>query len=440
MALHSLFVLNTNGEVFLEKHWRVTIPRSVVDDFWSQHCVKVTALEDVSPIIMLGKFYFIHLQTSDVILLGVLLKEAPPLMTLQLLERIVDVWRSYFDRPVSEDAIKQHFATAYQVLEEMVDFGFPVTTEPSVLKDLVPPPTLFARLRNLRDRIGTEDTSSSAVASDAKNFSLGAHISSDVPWRKRGVMYATNEIFFDVIEELDAIVDESGQAVDSRIVGRIVVKAYLSGMPTVTVTFANAHLLLDAAFHPCVSARKFDADRSLQFVPPDGEFVLMTYRAAAPSSLPFYVKPVVAVSRGALDGRISLMVGAKPGDAVADRGLHDVSVKLRLPRGVSAPGVNCNEGQTQVTGAQASTGCASLRWTVGRVTTQRTPTLNVTFHIPASYASAGYDPQVSVFFKLPSVALSGLKVEGISVSNERYKPYKGVKAVSMAGRFTIRAS
>src|SRR5690606_11763976 len=125
------------------------------------------------------------------------------------------------------------------------------------------------------------------------------------------------------------------------------------------------------------------ADRSLMFTPPDGEFILMHYRAAAPSSLPFYVKPVVAVPRGALDGRLSVMIGTKPGDAIGDRGLHDVAVKLRLPRGVSAPNINSSEGQTNViASSQASTGCASLRWVVGRVTSARTPTMNATFSIP----------------------------------------------------------
>jgi hypothetical protein len=34
----------------------------------------------------------------------------------------------------------------------------------------------------------------------------------------------------------------------------------------------------DVSFHQCVKISKFDTDRTISFVPPDGEFELMTYR------------------------------------------------------------------------------------------------------------------------------------------------------------------
>lgn len=36
-----------------------------------------------------------------------------------------------------------------------------------------------------------------------------------VPWRRTGVKYTNNEAYFDVIEEIDAIVDKSGMEVAS---------------------------------------------------------------------------------------------------------------------------------------------------------------------------------------------------------------------------------
>lgn len=35
----------------------------------------------------------------------------------------------------------------------------------------------------------------------------------------------------------------------------------------------------DCQFHQCVRLGKFDADRSITFIPPDGEFELMKYEA-----------------------------------------------------------------------------------------------------------------------------------------------------------------
>ena len=34
----------------------------------------------------------------------------------------------------------------------------------------------------------------------------------------------------------------------------------------------------DLKFHQCVNMNKFESDRSIEFVPPDGDFELMSYR------------------------------------------------------------------------------------------------------------------------------------------------------------------
>lgn len=39
---------------------------------------------------------------------------------------------------------------------------------------------------------------------------------SSIPWRRAGVKYTNNEAYFDVIEEIDAIVDKSGTETKKR--------------------------------------------------------------------------------------------------------------------------------------------------------------------------------------------------------------------------------
>ena len=43
--------------------------------------------------------------------------------------------------------------------------------------------------------------------------------------------------------------------------------------------------LADITFHQCVKLGKFDVDRTISFVPPDGEFILMKYAVPTPSLL-----------------------------------------------------------------------------------------------------------------------------------------------------------
>lgn len=42
-----------------------------------------------------------------------------------------------------------------------------------------------------------------------------------VPWRRAAVKYTNNEVYFDVIEEIDAIVDKLGSTVSAEIHGTV---------------------------------------------------------------------------------------------------------------------------------------------------------------------------------------------------------------------------
>ena len=44
---------------------------------------------------------------------------------------------------------------------------------------------------------------------------------SNVPWRRTGVKYTNNEAYFDVIEEIDAIIDKSGTTITAEIQGYV---------------------------------------------------------------------------------------------------------------------------------------------------------------------------------------------------------------------------
>jgi AP-1 complex subunit mu len=52
-----------------------------------------------------------------------------------------------------------------------------------------------------------------------------------VSWRPEGIKYKKNEIFLDVIEQLNMIVNPSGSVLSSEIIGTVRGKSLLSGMP-----------------------------------------------------------------------------------------------------------------------------------------------------------------------------------------------------------------
>jgi hypothetical protein len=51
--------------------------------------------------------------------------------------QLIDLFRSYFEGALNENSIKRNFVLMYELLDEVMDFGFPQVTEPSVLKNFI---------------------------------------------------------------------------------------------------------------------------------------------------------------------------------------------------------------------------------------------------------------------------------------------------------------
>ena len=117
-------------------------------------------------------------------------------------------------------------------------------------------------------------------------------------------------MFIDIIENVNVLISNKGTLLRSDVVGQVVMKAKLTGMPECKFGI-NDKLFMRAAaadpsksvdkgiqiddikFHQCVRLGRFDRDRSITFIPPDGVFQLMTYRITENINLPFKVMPVV---------------------------------------------------------------------------------------------------------------------------------------------------
>jgi AP-3 complex subunit mu len=46
----------------------------------------------------------------------------------------------------------------------------------------------------------------------------------------------------------------------------------------------------------------------------------------------------------------------------------------------------------------------------------------------------------SVRLQVKMLALSGLKVDGLAIRGVKYKPFKGVRSVTQAGKFQVRCA
>lgn len=135
------------------------------------------------------------------------------------------------------------------------------------------------------------------------NLAVPTAASNVVSWRTDGIKHAKNEIFLDVVERLNILVSNNGNVLRSEILGTVKMRSSLSGMPELKLGLNDKTLfemtgkqsrnklieLEDIKFHHCVRLNKFDTERLITFIPPDGEFDLMSYRVDT------HVKPLIWV-------------------------------------------------------------------------------------------------------------------------------------------------
>ena len=48
-------------------------------------------------------------------------------------------------------------------------------------------------------------------------------------------------------------------------------------------------------------------------------------------------------------------------------------------------------------------------------------------------------PPIQVTWKVPIASISGIQIAALQLTNERYRPYKGVRTITKSGRFQVRA-
>jgi AP-2 complex subunit mu-1 len=185
-------------------------------------------------------------------------------------------------------------------------------------------------------------------------------------WRRADVRYRKNEAFVDVIEDVNLLMSAAGTVLRADVSGQIVMRAYLSGTPEckfglndrllldgdslsrqagnrsgtkATRAAAGSVTLEDCQFHQCVKLGKFDTDRTISFVPPDGEFELMRYRATENVNLPFRVHAIVnEIGKTKVEYQVAVRAnyGAK---------LFATNVVVRIPTPLNTAGISSRTSQ-----------------------------------------------------------------------------------------------
>ncbi|XP_057743619.1 AP-3 complex subunit mu-like [Arachis stenosperma] len=414
--LQCIFLLSDSGEVMLEKQLTGhRVDRSICGWFWDQSISQGDSFKQL-PVIASPTHYLFQVFREGITFLACTQVEMPPLMAIEFLCRVADVLNDYLGG-LNEDLIKDNFIIVYELLDEMIDNGFPLTTELNILQEMIAPPNIVSKVLSVV-------TGTSSNVSDT----LPGATSSCVPWRTADAKYAQNEVYVDLVEEMDATINRDGALMKCEVYGEVQVNSHITGLPDLTLSFTNPSILDQVRFHPCVRFRPWESHQILSFVPPDGQFKLMSYRVRKLKSTPIYVKPQLTSDGGTC--RLNVMVGSRN-----DHGktIDSVTVQFQLPSYILSADLTSNHGTVNILADKTCT------WNIGRIPKDKAPSMSGTMVLETGLERLHVFPTFRVGFKMMGVALSGLQIDKLDLKTVPYRFYKGFRAVTRAGEFEVRS-
>lgn len=315
----------------------------------------------------------------------------------------------------------------------------------------------------------TPDNLSSAIRSSPSRLNASSDSSKITmqatgaqSWRRADIKYRKNEAFVDVIEDVNLLMSGTGTVLRADVNGQIVMRAYLTGTPEckfglndqmvvddgtttdiegpignrdgpskATRAAAGSVTLEDCQFHQCVQLGKFDTDRTISFVPPDGEFELMRYRATENVNLPFKVHPIVR-EVGTTKVEYSIAIKANYGSK-----LFATNVIVRIPTPLNTANVTPNTSQGKAK-YEPENNC--IVWKITRFTGQSEFVLSAEAHLTSMTNQKTWSrPPLSLNFSLLMFTSSGLLVRYLKVFEKgNYSSVKWVRYMTRAGSYEIR--
>lgn len=436
--LSTLFVSTAKGEILIFRQFKDNVTRHECQNF----CTKMIASKEASdkPILRLGDCSFVHIPLSDMSLVAATKENSNACLVVKFLYKFADLLRQYNNgTPVDESAVRRQFVLIYELIDEVIDFGFPQIMEHEILKKYVTQGGL--KLQDLNDE---ESLTQITVAA------TGA-----TPWRPEGVRYKKNEVYIDVIESVNVLLSTKGTLLKADVQGQVMVKCQLSGMPEckfgmndkLVMNNANSSVnstlapvspdkgiaLDDVRFHQCVRLSKFEQERAITFIPPDGQFELMSYRITDNVACPFKILPVIS-ERGRT--KIDVTVKIK---SVFERNISANNVVIKIPCPKST--ANAIVSQSSAGKAKYEAANDALVWRIRRFPGETEYVLQAEVDLVPTVQDKGWNakPPISLDFQVPMFTASGLRVRFLRVQEKsNYKPVKWIRYVTKAGSYQHR--
>ncbi|XP_073281791.1 AP-4 complex subunit mu-like isoform X1 [Primulina huaijiensis] len=451
--ISQFFVLSQRGDNIVFRDYRGDVQKGSAEIFFRKvKFWKEDGKEEAPPVFNLDGVNYFHVKVVGLLFVATTRTNFSPSFALELLQRIARVIKDYLG-VLNEESLRKNFVLVYELLDEVVDFGYVQTTSTEVLKSYIfnePIVVDAARLPPLGPAALFMVQGTKRMPGTAVTKSVVAH---EPGGRKR------EEIFVDIIEKISVTFSSSGYISTSEIDGTIQMKSYLTGNPEIKLALnedlsigrssissygygssslgAGPVILDDCNFHESVHLGSFDVDRTLSLVPPDGEFPVMNYRITQEFKPPFTINTLIEEA-GLLKAEVILKIRAEfPSKTTA----NTVLVEMPLPTCTTRVNFDLEAGVVGQT-ADFKESNRKLEWNLKKFVGGSEHTLRAKLNFSQELhgnitKEAG---PVSMSFTIPMYNPSGLEVKYLQIAkkSKTHNPYRWVRYVTQANSYVAR--
>jgi len=428
MTASAVFILDVKGKVIISRNYRGDVPMNCVERF-SGHVLEADEADE-RPVWLEHGTTYIYIKYNNLYIMAVTTRNSNAAMILLFLYRLVEVLKDYF-RELEEESIRDNFVITYELMDEMMDFGYPQISEAKILREYI-----------------TQEAHKLEVVKPPMA------VTNAVSWRSEGIKHRKNEIFLDVVERLNLLVAANGTLLRSEILGSLKMRSYLSGMPELKLGL-NDKLLFEATgrrtggrgmskgkavemedikFHQCVRLARFENDRTISFIPPDGEFELMSYR------LNTQVKPLLwieVVVEPHSHSRIEYMIKAKSQFKQRSTA-NNVEIVIPVPPDADTPSFKTSIGTVKYAPERDA-----IVWTIKQFHGGKEYLMRAHFGLPSvsNEEDKKDKPPITVKFEIPYFTVSGIQVRYLKIIEKSgYQALPWVRYITQNGDYQLRTS
>lgn len=432
------YVLGPRGDSIIYRNFRNEITKSTAETFFRNVRFWNGKTQEAPPVFNVDGLHYMWAKRNGLYFVLTAISNISPCMALELLVRITKLFKDYCG-VLTEESVRSNFTLIYELLDEIIEFGYPQSTTNDSLKAFVfnePNVQKQPDQRILNLNINFPNFSSKTTAATAVDKPISFKSKTN-----------QNDVFVDIFERLALTFNSSGQLLNQSIDGSIQMKSYLAGNPELRLGLnedlvvgenpGNVSVCLDDCnFHECVKLGDFDNHKVLSLVPREGEFTVMNYRITNDFRPPFRIFPFFELTSS---HKIELVVKIRA-DVPTTNHASNVIIQIPVPHATSSVSLD-----STTTGPDQSTEYDDkdkvVRWRIKKFPggTEQTIRCRIALSSPHTVSVRKEIGPINMLFEVPMYSASNLQVKYLRLADGHgVTPQRWVRYITRSASYICR--